>query len=167
MKRWLPSPYLSAALLLCWLLLAQSLANTDLLLGLLLALAIPLLTRPLLPLPRARVWRPWLLFRLLASSMVEIVRSCFNVSRIILFRRAEGVNSQFIRVPLELRDPYGLALLSCLINCTPGTVWVELLPDTHDLALHVFDLHDEQWWIETIKREYEGPLMDIFEGGKS
>src|SRR5690606_35062070 len=110
MKRWLPSPYLSAALLLCWLLLAQSLANTDLLLGLLLAFAIPLLTRPLLPLPRARVWRPWLLFRLLASSMVEIVRSCFNVSRIILFRRAEGVNSQFIRVPLELRDPYGLAL---------------------------------------------------------
>jgi multicomponent K+:H+ antiporter subunit E len=166
-KRWLPFPYLSAALLACWLLLAQSLANTDLLMGLLLAVAIPLLTRSLLPLPRARVWRPWLLFRLLSSSMVEIVRSCFNVSRIILFRRAEGVNSQFIRVPLDLRDPYGLALLSCLINCTPGTVWVELLPDTHDLALHVFDLHDEQWWIDTIKGKYEQPLMDIFEGGKS
>lgn len=167
MKRWLPFPYLSAALLACWLLLAQSLANTDLLMGLLLAVAIPLLTRSLLPLPRARVWRPWLLFRLLSSSMVEIVRSCFNVSRIILFRRAEGVNSQFIRVPLDLRDPYGLALLSCLINCTPGTVWVELLPDTHDLALHVFDLHDEQWWIDTIKGKYEQPLIDIFEGGKS
>lgn len=167
MKRWLPFPYLSAALLACWLLLAQSLANTDLLMGLLLAVAIPLLTRSLLPLPRARVWRPWLLFRLLSSSMVEIVRSCFNVSRIILFRRAAGVNSQFIRVPLDLRDPYGLALLSCLINCTPGTVWVELLPDTHDLALHVFDLHDEQWWIDTIKGKYEQPLMDIFEGGKS
>src|SRR5690606_24023065 len=85
MKRWLPFPYLSAALLVCWLLLAQSLANADLLLGLLLAFAIPLLMRSLLPLPRARVWRPWLLFRLLSASMVEIVRSCFNVSRIILF----------------------------------------------------------------------------------
>lgn len=167
MKRWLPSPHLSVALLLCWLLLSQSLASSDVLLGLLLAFAIPLLTRSLMPLPRARIWRPWLLFRLMSGSMVEIVRSCFNVSRIILFRKAAGVNSQFIRVPLDLRDPYGLALLSCLINCTPGTVWVELLPDTHDLALHVFDLHDEQWWIDTIKREYERPLMDIFEGGES
>jgi multicomponent K+:H+ antiporter subunit E len=167
MKSLLPFPYLSGALLLCWLLLTQSLAAADVLLGLLLALAIPLLTRSLLPLPRARVLRPWLLFRLLSTSMVEIVRSCINVSGIILFRRSEGVNSQFVRVPLDLRDPYGLALLSCLINCTPGTVWVEILPGTHDLALHVFDLHDEQWWVDTIKREYEAPLIDIFEGKKS
>jgi multicomponent K+:H+ antiporter subunit E len=82
-------------------------------------------------------------------------------------QRSQGVNSQFIRVPLDLRDPYGLALLSCLINCTPGTVWVEILPGTHDLALHIFDLQDEQWWIDTIKREYEGPLMEIFEGKES
>lgn len=164
MTRWLPFPYLSGALLLCWLLLNQSLEPAQVLLGMLLAVAIPLLTRSLLPLPRARVRRPWLLFRLLALSMVEIVRSCFGVSRIILFRRSEGIHSQFIRVPLDLRDPYGLALLSCLINCTPGTVWVEILPGTHDLALHIFDLQDEQWWIDTIKTQYERPLIEIFEG---
>lgn len=164
MKRLLPFPYLSTALLLCWLLLNQSLEAAQVLLGLLLAIAIPLLTHALLPLPRSHVRRPWLLFRLLALSMVEIVRSCFNVSRIILFRRAEGIHSQFIRVPLDLRDPYGLALLSCLINCTPGTVWAEILPGTHDLALHIFDLKDEQWWIDTIKSQYERPLIDIFEG---
>ena len=94
---------------------------------------------------------------------IEIVRSCINVSRLILFTPRNKLNSQFIRIPLDIRNPYGLAMLSCLINSTPGTVWVEILPDTHELALHVFDLHDEQWWIDTIKTQYERPLIEVFE----
>jgi multisubunit Na+/H+ antiporter MnhF subunit len=34
---------------------------------------------------------------------------------------------------------------------------VDLLPDGHELLLHVFDLHDEAWWIDTIKTRYEQP----------
>lgn len=45
---------------------------------------------------------------------------------------------------------------------TPGTVWVEILPDRHELVLHVFDLHDGQWWIDAIKNRYEKPIIDIF-----
>ena len=56
-------------------------------------------------------------------------------------------------------------LLDLLINSTPGTVWVEILPEGHQLVLHVFDLHDEQWWIDTIKQRYERPLIEVFEGG--
>lgn len=164
MKRWLPMPLTSAALLLTWLLLNQSVAPAHLLLGALLAVAVPLLTRPLQPLGDPRPRKLLVLFRLLRMALVEIIRSALNVSRIILFKNPQGVNSQFIRVPLDLRNPYGLALLSMLINTTPGTVWVEIIPDTHDLALHVFDLHDEAWWIETIKTCYEKPLIEIFDG---
>lgn len=164
MKRLFPSLRLSAALLLAWLLLNQSVEPAHLLLGAFLAVATPLLTRSLQPLPHARIRRPLLLVRLLFTSLLEIIRSCFNVSRIILFTRPEGVNSQFIRIPLDLRNPYGLAILSCIINTTPGTVWAEILPGTNDLALHVFDLHDAQWWVDTIKSVYERPLIEIFEG---
>lgn len=160
--RWLPSPALSGALLIMWLLLNQSIAPAQVLLGSVLAITAPLLARPLRPLAPAPLRKPLVLARLLFMSMIEIIRSCFNVSRIILFN-AKGVKSQFVRVPLDLKDPYGLALLSCLINSTPGTVWVEQLPDSNDLALHVFDLHDEQWWIDTIKTRYEQPLIEIFE----
>lgn len=163
MKRWLPSPLTSAALLFTWLVLNQSVEPAHLLLGILLAMAIPLLIRPLQPLAAPRLKKPSALLRLAGMSFVEIVRSCFNVSRIILFIKPHAIQSQFIRVPLDLRDPYGLAILSCLINTTPGTVWVEILPDSHELALHVFDLHDEQWWIDTIKTRYEKPLIDVFE----
>ena len=164
MKRWLPSPLVSGILLLLWLLLQQSIDPATLLLGTILAIGVPLLTRPFFhPIGFPRVAKPVLLLRLLAMAGIEIGRSFFNVSRIILFARAEGLNSQFIRIPLDLKNPYGLALLSCLINMTPGTVWVEILSEKYELVLHVFDLHDAQWWIDTIKTEYEKPLIDIFE----
>lgn len=164
MRRWLPSPLMSGILLLLWLVLQQSMDPASIFLGAILAVGVPLLTRPFFnPIGFPRMKKPVLLLRLLTMAGIEIVRSCFNVSRIILFAKAEGLNSQFIRIPLDLKNPYGLALLSCLINMTPGTVWVEILPQKYELALHVFDLHDEQWWIDTIKTHYEKPLIDIFE----
>lgn len=168
-KRWLslPLPLTSAALFIAWLLLNQSVAPGQLLLGLLLALGLPRLVRPLRPLVDPHIARPWALARLLTGALVEIVRSCFNVSRIILFVKSRDLNSRFIRVPLDLTDPHGLALLSCLINLTPGTIWVEILAHSRDLALHVFDLQDEQWWIDTIKTRYEKPIIEIFEGRKN
>lgn len=163
MKRWLPAPWLSLALLLMWLLLNQSLAPAHWLFGAVLGLAAPLLARPLQPHGHARLRRPMALLRLLGFSLIEIVRSCFNVSQIIMMRRSQNLNSQFIRVPLALRSPHGLALLSCLINTTPGTVWVDLLEEKHELLLHVFDLHDEAWWVDTIKTRYERPIIEVFE----
>lgn len=163
MMRWLPYPLVSLALCALWLLLNQSFDAASILLGAALGVALPLLLRRLQPLGYPRLRAPLTLLRLLGMAGVEVVRSCFNVSRIILFAQHADLNSQFIRVPLTMRDPYGLAMLSCLINMTPGTVWVEILPEGHELSLHVFDLHDARWWIDTIKTRYERPLIDIFE----
>jgi multicomponent K+:H+ antiporter subunit E len=163
-KTWLPSPLMSVMLFLIWLMLNQTVEPAHLLLGSILAIVVPVLTAPLMqPVGFPRIGRPLVLFRLLSMALLEIIRSCFNVSRIILFTNPKGLKSEFIRIPLDLRDPYGLALLSCLINMTPGTVWAEILPEKTELLLHVFDLYDEQWWIDTIKTSYEKPLIEIFE----
>ena len=163
MSRWLPFPVVSLVLWAMWLLLNQTVAPAHLVFGAVLGIAVPMLVRRLQPHGYPRMRAPLTLARLLWMAAIEIVRSCFNVCRIILFARHEAVRSQFIRVPLDIRAPYGLAMLSCLINMTPGTVWVEILPERHELALHVFDLHDEAWWIDTIKTCYEQPLIEIFE----
>jgi multicomponent K+:H+ antiporter subunit E len=159
----LPYPIVSLGLCLLWLLLNQGIAPADLLLGAALGIAAPLLARKLQPLGYPRLRAPLVLARLLAMASVEVVRSCFAVCRIILFADYAKVNSQFIRVPLRLRDPYGLALLSGLINLTPGTVWVEILPETHELVLHVFDLQDANEWVEIVRDRYEQPIIEIFE----
>jgi multicomponent K+:H+ antiporter subunit E len=160
----MPSALLSVGLLLMWLLLNESLGLGQRLLGLVLALSLPPLLKPLMPF-RARVRRPLLIAQLLWVVLIEVVRSCYNVALIILRPGREGANAEFISVPLDLRDPVGLAVLSGILNCTPGTVWVEILPDTHELAVHVLDMHDAGWWVDTIKTRYERPLIEIFESG--
>ncbi len=163
MKHWFPKPLTSVLLFCSWLLFNQSVSAGHVLLAALMAFLLPLLLSSLLPLKDPSIHRPMALLRLLGMSLIEIVRSSVNVTRIILLGKSDGIHSQFIRVPLDMKDSYGLALLSCLINITPGTVWVEIMPESGELSLHVFDLHDEQWWIETIKSHYEEPLMLIFE----
>jgi len=163
MTRWLPYPFVSLALCALWLLLNQTLYPGHILLGVALGMAGPLVTRRLQPLGYPRLRKPVVALRLLGFASVEVVRSCLNVSRVILFGDYANLNSQFIRVPLTMRDPYGLAALSCLINMTPGTVWTEVQLDGHELILHVFDLHDAAWWVDTIKTRYEAPLIAIFE----
>jgi len=73
-----------------------------------------------------------------------------NVSLLILFAKRDQLNSKFITVPLDLRSPSWLAVLSCIINSKPGTVWVYISPESQALALHVFDLHVAYWWIGRI-----------------
>jgi multicomponent K+:H+ antiporter subunit E len=68
-----------------------------------------------------------------------------------------------VDIPLELRDPHGLAALAVIVTSTPGTVWAGLSPDGGTLTLHVLDLQDDAEWIHVIKHRYERPLMRIFE----
>jgi multicomponent K+:H+ antiporter subunit E len=163
----LPHPFVSLALCALWLLLNQAFDAGSILLGALLGLVLPVLLRRLQPLGYPRLHAPVTALRLLGMASVEIVRSCFSVCRIILFADYAAVKSEFITIPLTMRDPYGLAVLSCLINMTPGTVWVEILPERYELTLHVFDLHDAEWWVDTIQTRYERPLIDIFEPEKA
>jgi multicomponent K+:H+ antiporter subunit E len=163
MTPWLPFPFVSLSLCALWLLLNQTLDPANLLFGVALGIAVPLLSRRLQPFGYPRLRAPLTFLRLASMAFIEIVRSCFNVSRVILLGDYRSVKTQFLRVPLTLRDPYGLAMLSCLINMTPGTVWVEILPENYELSLHVFDLHDQQWWIHIIQERYERPLIAIFE----
>lgn len=163
MKRWLPLPLTSVLLFLAWLLINQSFSPGQVLLAAVAAVSLPILLKRLQPLDDPVIYKPEAMFSLLLMALVEIIRSCFNVSRIIMFRHSDGIQSQFIRIPLDMSNSYGLAMLSCLINITPGTVWVEIMPDTNELSVHVFDLHDQQWWVSMIKTRYEKPLMKIFE----
>ncbi len=162
MRRLLPTPLMSVFLFGLWLALNQSVAPSDLLLGAALGIVVPLLTNAMRPL-RPRVRRPAVIVRLFIHVLIDITRSCANVAGVILGKAERRQRSGFMSVPLDMRDPHGLAVLSAIINSTPGTVWAELSADRKLLMIHVLDLHDEQWWTDTIKTRYEKPLMAIFE----
>ncbi len=155
-------PVLAAWLVVMWLLLNQTVSVAHLALGLVLGLTIAAASRALRPLqPRFR--QAYLVPILFAVVLIDIIRSNFAVAGIVLgFVRGRGLRSGFVKIPLELTDPHGLAVLAGILTSTPGTVWVDHDPATRTLTLHVLDLRDDKEWIDWVKNRYERMLMRIF-----
>lgn len=162
MKRWLPSPLLSASLWALWLLLNETLSVAHVLLGLALAVLVPWLVAPLKP-PGGRLRRPTVLARLVLRVGWDVLISALQVGVGVLRTPARAPRGTFVVVPLELRDPYALAALAIICTVIPGAIWSELAPDRSALLVHVFDLEGEQAFIEHFKSSYEQPLREIFE----
>lgn len=163
MRRILPHPMVAGFLLAAWLLLTESASPGAFLLGGVLALGGSWLLASLAP-PRARLRRLAVVPGLIRDVLVEVVRSNNAVARIILSPAGSGTRrSGFVRIPLEMRDAYGLAALACILTATPGTVWVEYDAEEGTMLLHVLDLIDDTDWVRIVKEKWERRLMEIFE----
>ena len=90
------------------------------------------------------------------------MKSNIAVARIILETKRKERTAGFVEIPLDLRDPYGLAALACIITSTPGTLWVDFNEASGILTIHVLDLVNESEWVGLIKERYERRLMEIF-----
>ncbi|WP_462388013.1 Na+/H+ antiporter subunit E [Acidovorax sp. Q11] len=161
-KRLVPAPLLSLALLGLWLLLNRSLSAGHVVLGTVFALAIPLLTAGLRPLP-VRVRKPGAVLRLAFTVVADTTRSNLAVARLLLAPSRRRHPAAFVYVPLDVRDPNALAVLAMIVCITPGTAWAELSLDRSMLLLHVLEVEDAAAIAASVKQRYERPLMEIFE----
>jgi multicomponent K+:H+ antiporter subunit E len=156
-------PVLTGFLLVMWLLLNETLSIGHIALGSILAVGLAWAASVLRPL-RPEMGRPLLVVKLIGLVLFDIVRSNIGVARIVLrLVRDRKVRSGFVKIPLDLTDPHGLAVLAGIVTATPGTVWVDHDLATSTLTLHVLDLKSEQDWIDWIKQRYERLLEGIFE----
>lgn len=155
--------YLTFTLVGIWLLLNAELSAMSIAFGALLAVLLVLAIAQLRPV-RPRLRHVHLAIPLVATLLVDIVLSNLGVARIVLgLVRNRQVRSGFIDIPLELRDPHGLAILAVIVTSTPGTSWAGVAPDGRVLRLHMLDIRDEDEWIRSFKQRYERRLMRIFE----
>ncbi len=157
----LPHPRLSIVLLIVWLLLNNEIALGYIVLGAVLALLIPIITRVLWP-QRAQIHRPDLVLKLAGTLLWDIVKANIEVTARILGPPA-NLRPRFVKLPLELRSDYAITTLATAISLTPGTVTADIAADHTSLLIHVLHLNDEAALIHTIKRRYERPLKEIFE----
>jgi multicomponent K+:H+ antiporter subunit E len=162
MKRLMPSPPLSFTLFVVWLLLNQSLDATTLVSGAVMAIVVPLLTKGLRP-ATVRMRKPVVALRLTGHALLDMMVSALHVAKFLLGRRNASLNGHFVHIPLDLRDPNGLAVLAMITCLTPGTAWGELSFDRSTLLMHVFDLDDEEAFVARVKQRYERPLLEIFQ----
>ena len=161
MRRVFPYPLLMASLVAMWLALT-SFSPGQFIVGVAVALMAAQGLARLHPVkPRLRRWD--LIPRLIGIVLYDIIRSNIAVVRIILGGLYGERRAGFVAIPLELRDPTGLAVLSLIITSTPGTAWFDYNAKQGMLLIHVFDLVDEEGWRHLIKSRYEHLLMEIFE----
>ena len=103
------SPTLVLSLTAVWLLLNQTSAPTQIVLGAVLAMLLAWMGSALRPV-RAHLQRLDIAAALVLIVLGDIVRSNLSVARIVLgLVRDRTVTSGFLHIPLAMRDPHGLA----------------------------------------------------------
>ena len=159
--KWFPHPVTSVALLLMWLILNSTLSIAHVLLGAALGWSIPWATRAIWD-RQMHFRQPAVALRLIATVLYDIVVANLIVAKLIL-GPVSALRPAFVRVPLNLQDPYAIWSLASIITLTPGTVSSSLSEDRCSLLVHVLDLDDEDALVAQIKQRYEMPLKEIFE----
>lgn len=160
MSALLPYPLLSLGLALMWLLLAGFTPGQ-----VVLAIGVSIVASHGLRAlgETSPAVRRWLAIpELFGVVVVDIFRSNVAVARILLSGQRKPRTSGFITVPLKVRDPSALAILSIILTSTPGTAWIDYNATRGELLLHVFDLVDEAAWQDLIANRYERLLLEIF-----
>ena len=156
----LPRPALSAVIFLLWAALSNAATLGTVLLGALLALALPFVTRPFWS-AAPRLARPGKLFILALRVAIDIVLANLSVARRVI-GPVNRLQPAFIEVPLDLRDPFVATILSSIVSLTPGTVSIDVDQERWVLLIHALDAPDSDALIEEIKQRYEAPLKEIF-----
>ena len=160
MNRLLPSPPLSVAVFVLWLLLVGDFSPGQLALAAVMALLLPLLAGLLQP-QRAHVGRLWTVLVLGRRVLWDMLLSNIEVARRILGPE-RALTPGFIWVPLDLQNIHGITALASIITLTPGTLSAELTEDRRHLLVHAFKLKDADATVAEIKTRYEAPLKEIF-----
>jgi len=159
-RRIFPRPVLSAAIFLLWAALTNAASLGTLLLGALLALLLPLITRPFWP-DAPRLVNPGTALLLAARVAMDIVVANGAVARRVIGPVAR-LKPAFVEVPLDLRDPFVATILASIVSLTPGTVSIDVDQQRWVLSLHALDAPDPAALIREIKQRYEAPLKEIF-----
>lgn len=160
--RLLPHPLLTLLLVGIWQMLVNEVSAGSLLLGLLLGIAIPILTSAYWP-NRPKLRRP---LKFVAYAMVVLWDICIAnlvVARLILFRRNASLRSAWVVIPLDLRSPEAITVLAGTITMTPGTVSSDVSACGRALLVHCLDAPDPDAVRDEIKSRYESRLKEIFE----
>ena len=160
MHRLLPRPALSFVLFLLWAALTNAASLATLMLGGLLAIALPFIVAPFWPDTR-RIARPGLLPGFAARVVWDMLIANWSVARRVVGPLAK-LRPAFIEVPLDLRDPFAATVLGSIVSLTPGTVSIDVDRERWVLQLHALDAPDPDALIREIKQRYEAPIREIF-----
>ena len=160
MNHVLPFPSLSLVLWLAWLLLNGFTAGHALL-GAVLAVVLPLTTKPFWPnVPRVRNLPR--MFGFVVVVLYDIVVANVSVA-IKVLGPLKSLRPGFVEFPLELDDDFAIALLASTISLTPGTLSLDVSPDCKTLYVHAMFVDDPEAVRQGLKQGMERRVIEAME----
>lgn len=159
-RRLLPLPLFSLILWLTWLLLS-GFSVGQALLGLGLAIALPLMTAPFLAgVPRVRRPLPLLVFMMVV--LRDILLANLTVAWLIL-RPSSQRRPAFVSMSLELDNEFTIEILAGVVSLAPGSTSVDISTDRRTLLIHTLDIDDPDALVAQIRERYERRIKEIFQ----
>lgn len=138
-------------LTLIWVALQGSLSLGNLLLGVVFGAAILRISRPIFDDPaesrRLRdgvrpVRRLWQVLVLVVVFLRELVVSALQVARYTLQPTLQ-IRPAIVKYPLDVQTPREITVLANLISLTPGTLSLDVSPDSKHLYVHAISVYSE------------------------
>ena len=161
-NRIFPHPFMTVLLTLVWCLLVNEIKLGSVVFGLILGIVIPFATAAYWP-NRPRIPRPHLMIGYILIVLWDIVVANVTVAMIVLFKRNDRMQPNWVSIPLDLRTPEAITILAGTITLTPGTVSADISDEGHALLVHALDAGDPEQVCAEIKHRYERRLKEIFE----
>lgn len=159
LNRWLPHPFVSVLVAITWIMLAQSLEATTLLMATILAIVIPRMVQPFIQKTPNINWVAAV--KLCFVVLWDIMISNIRIAKLVL-GPMDRLHPKWYRVPLETQHDEVNSLLAMIITTTPGTVSAGIDQDRGDILVHALSSDDAEADIQDIKNRYEKPLLKIF-----
>ena len=144
---------------LLWMFLTISFNASTFIVGFLLGALMLWITKGFFP-GRFYMNRVWAVIKLILLFLKELVMANIQVLFLIVQPKMP-IKPAIFALPTVLEKDWEITLLSNLITLTPGTLVIDVSPDSKTLYIHALHYDDADEAIDSIKNTFEKAIQEV------
>ncbi|MBC2255146.1 Na+/H+ antiporter subunit E [Listeria ivanovii] len=145
-----------------WMFLESSFNFATFIIGFIIGIFLLLFMRRFLG-SRFYIFRLFALVKLVFRFLHDLIVSTIHVSRIVL-KKDMNIRPGIFRYDTTLETDWEVTMLALLITLTPGTLSIDISDDYKAIYVHSLHVPNIEEEIATIRKSYEGAIMEVFHG---
>ncbi|EAC3290486.1 Na+/H+ antiporter subunit E [Listeria monocytogenes] len=145
-----------------WMFLESSFSFATFIIGFIIGIFLLFFMRRFLG-SRFYFFRLFALVKLVFRFLHDLIVSTVHVSRIVL-KKDMNIRPGIFRYDTTLETDWEVTMLALLITLTPGTLSIDISDDYKAIYVHSLHVPNIEEEIATIRKSYEGAIMEVFHG---
>lgn len=145
-----------------WMFLESSFSFATFIIGFIIGIFLLFFMRRFLG-SRFYLFRLFALVKLVFRFLHDLIVSTVHVSRNVL-KKDMNIRPGLFRYDTTLETDWEVTMLALLITLTPGTLSIDISDDYKAIYVHSLHVPNIEEEIATIRKSYEGAIMEVFHG---